>query len=213
MYVLVENGNIVKTASNYKVFFPNISFPRSVSVPFLQQTYSVYSVVEGERKDERFYWVTPAQPAIQLVDGVPTRLYVNTPKDLNQLKEQWTTQAKEDANKALAPTDWMVIRKAERDVAIPEDVVAARTAIIEACAAKEAAIAAATTVDELKDALFPVVEAEPVPEPVQEFVQEVVPEPTPEPVPEPVQEEITIGTATSGNADGEESVIISGNSD
>jgi len=212
MYALIENNQIVKTSGNARVFFPNVSFPASGPTSQFLADNGVKYVVDGERKDERFYWVTPAQPAIQLVNGVPTRLYVNTAKDLDQLKEQWTTQAKEDANKALAPTDWMVIRKAERDVAIPKDVVAARTAIIEACAAKEAAIAAATTVDELKDALFPVVEAEPVPEPVQEPVQEVVPEPTPETVPEVVQEEIPIGTATSGNVDGNADIVI-GNAD
>jgi hypothetical protein len=42
-----------------------------------------------------------------------------------------------------------VIRKAERDVAIPAEVVAERQAIIDACTAKEAAITAATTIDEL----------------------------------------------------------------
>ena len=155
MYALIENNQIVKTSGNARVFFPNVSFPTSgPSAQFLADN-GVKTVAHGFRQDERFYWVTPAQPNIQLVDGVPTRLYVNTPKDLNQLKEQWTAQAKENANKALAPTDWMVIRKAERNVAIPEDVVAARAAIVQACADKEIAIAAATTVDELKEVLFP----------------------------------------------------------
>jgi len=172
MYALIENNQIVKTSANARVFFPNTSFPTSGPTAQFLADNGVKTVVDGERKDERFYWVTPANPAIQLVNGVPTRLYVNTAKALDDvtetpegqeeevtttgLKTQWLAQVKENANKELAATDWYVIRKAERDVAIPEDVVAARAAIISACAAKEAAITAATTVDELKEVLFPV---------------------------------------------------------
>lgn len=155
MYALIENNQIVKTSGNARVFFPNVSFPASGPTAQFLTDNGVKTVVDGERKDERFYWVTPAQPAIQLVDGVPTWLYVNTAKDLDQLKEQWTSQVKDAANKELAATDWYVVRKAERDVAIPEEVVNARAAIVQVCADKETAIAAATTVDELKEAVFP----------------------------------------------------------
>jgi hypothetical protein len=47
----------------------------------------------------------------------------------------------------------MVIRKAERNVNIPADVVAERAKIIADCTAKEAAITAATSIDELITAL------------------------------------------------------------
>jgi hypothetical protein len=50
----------------------------------------------------------------------------------------------------------MVIRKAERGVEIPADVVAARAAIIADCTAKEAAITAATTMDEFLAVVAPV---------------------------------------------------------
>jgi hypothetical protein len=69
------------------------------------------------------------------------------------LKSQFIAQAKDSANKALAATDWYVIRKAERDVAIPAEVVAERQAIIDACTAKEAAITAATTIEGLMTAV------------------------------------------------------------
>jgi hypothetical protein len=173
MYALIENNQIVKTSGNARVFFPNVSFPASGPTAQFLTDNGVKTVVDGERKDERFYWVTPAQPAIQLVNGVPTRLYVNTPKALEDvtevpegqeeevttagLKTQWLAQVKENANKELAPTDWYVIRKAERGVAIPQEIIDARAAIISACAAKEAAITAVTTLDELKEVLFPVV--------------------------------------------------------
>ena len=65
------------------------------------------------------------------------------------MKHQWIAQFKQAANSMLAQTDWMVIRKAERDVAIPSEVVAERAKIIADCTAKEAAITAATTVEAL----------------------------------------------------------------
>lgn len=160
MYALIQNNEIVKLAANVKTLFPTTSFPAYGPTPQFLAANNVQVVVDGERKDERFYWVTPANPAIQLVDGVPTRLYVNTAKDLDQLKEQWTAQVKDTANKELAPTDWYVVRKAERNVAIPDDVVAARAAIVQNCSDKEAAIAAATTIDELKDAVFAIPEVQ-----------------------------------------------------
>jgi hypothetical protein len=69
------------------------------------------------------------------------------------LKSQWIAQTKAAANSQLAQTDWMVIRKAERNVDIPADVAAARAKIISDCAAKEAAIAACTTVEQLMAAV------------------------------------------------------------
>jgi hypothetical protein len=65
------------------------------------------------------------------------------------LKSQWIAQTKQAANSELAQTDWMVIRKAERNVEIPGDVMADRAAVLALCAEKEAAIAACTTVEQL----------------------------------------------------------------
>jgi hypothetical protein len=47
----------------------------------------------------------------------------------------------------LAATDWMVIRKAERDVSIPADVVAKRAAILAEADRLEAAITAANDIN------------------------------------------------------------------
>ena len=65
------------------------------------------------------------------------------------LKSQWIAQTKAAANSELAQTDWMVIRKAERNVEIPGGVMADRAAVLALCAEKEAAIAACTTVEQL----------------------------------------------------------------
>ena len=83
------------------------------------------------------------------VDGKPAM--VNTAERLvtRGMKHQWIAQFKQAANSMLAQTDWMVIRKAERDVAIPADVVAKRAAVVAECARLEAAITAASDVPAL----------------------------------------------------------------
>ncbi len=62
--------------------------------------------VVGHKEDDRFYWVSST-----LSDGIQT--WVNTPKELPALKEQWTAQVNQTAYSLLFPSDWMVIRAAE----------------------------------------------------------------------------------------------------
>lgn len=161
MYALIEN-NAVTQVGELSILFPNTSNPTHAFA--IEQ--GALEVVEGEQKDQRFYWVT--FDSYQVGNGVVTRTYVNTPKALEDvtetpeggepittkgLKSQWIAQGKVAANSLLAATDWMVIRKAERNVDIPADVVAERAKIIADCTTKEAAITAATSIDELIAAL------------------------------------------------------------
>jgi len=165
MFALISNGQVTQVGE-LSILFPNTSNPTHAFA--IEQ--GALEVVEGEQKDQRFYWV--AFDSYQVGNGVVTRTYVNTPKALEDvtetpegqtepvttkgLKSQWIAQIKASANSQLASTDWMVIRKAERDVAIPADVVAERAAIIADCTAKEAAITAATTMDEFLAVVAPV---------------------------------------------------------
>ena len=72
-------------------------------------------------------------------------------KLVNQgLKTVMTAQVKNTANKLLASTDWIVIRKYERDVAIPSGTATYRAAVITECARLEGAISSASDVDALK---------------------------------------------------------------
>ena len=66
------------------------------------------------------------------------------------LKYNFKNQIKSQSNSALAGTDWMIIRKAERSVAIPSATVTYRAAVITECARLEAAIAGAADVDALQ---------------------------------------------------------------
>jgi hypothetical protein len=165
MYALIQN-NAVTQVGELPILFPNTSNPTHAFA--IEQ--GALEVVEGEQKDQRFYWV--AFDSYQVANGVVTRTYINTPKALEDvtetpegatepvvtkgLKSQWIAQNKATANSQLASTDWMVIRKAERDVAIPAEVVTERAKIIADCTAKEAAITAATTMEELIAVVAPV---------------------------------------------------------
>lgn len=91
----------------------------------------ITEVPDPERYDDRFYWG------------------VDNPKDLDGLKKQWTAQIKDTANKLLAQTDWMVIRKVERDIAIPAETVTYRAAVITECTRLVAAIAGTVDVEAL----------------------------------------------------------------
>ena len=65
------------------------------------------------------------------------------------LKSQWIAQTKAAANSALAQTDWMVIRKAERNIDVPATVAAKRAAIVAECDRLEVAIAGCADVEAL----------------------------------------------------------------
>ena len=164
MYALIENNAVTKVGE-LATLFPDTSNPNHAFA--IEQ--GALEVVEGEQKDQRFFWVTFSH--YEVANGVVTRTYTNTPKALEDvtetpeggepvttkgLKSQWIAQNKANANSQLASTDWMVIRKAERDVAIPSDVVTARAAIIADCTAKEAAITACSTIEDLINVIAPV---------------------------------------------------------
>jgi hypothetical protein len=66
------------------------------------------------------------------------------------LKSTWIAQCKTTANTLLAPTDWQVIAKAERDRAIDSGVATYRAAVISACTTIEAAITGAANMAAFK---------------------------------------------------------------
>jgi len=166
MFALLDENNAVTKVGELATLFPDTSNPNHAFA--IEQ--GALEVVEGEQKDQRFYWVT--FDSYQVNGSVVTRTYTNTPKALEDvtetpegqtepvttkgLKSQWIAQNKATANSQLASTDWMVIRKAERDVAIPSDVATERAKIIADCTAKEAAITAATTMEEFLAVVAPV---------------------------------------------------------
>ena len=156
MYAIVKDGAITQTATTVQKLFPNTSFPSGPNTDFLTEN-NVKDVVNGEQKNRTYYFVSPGN--LELVDGVPTQKYTNTAKVLNDVTEDGVTtpglktnminKVKINAGQLLAKTDWMVIRKYERDVAIPSATATYRAAVITECTRLESAIAGAGDVDAL----------------------------------------------------------------
>jgi hypothetical protein len=149
-----------------------IQYPNNwlrLASPAERAAIGITEVADPVRADDRFYWNGDISNPKALEDreesdqdGNP--LYVKVLGEVNGepamvdtterlvtkgLKSNMIAQVKHTAGTLLAQTDWMVIRKAERDVAIPAGVVAKRAAIVAEAARLEAAIAAVTSVQAL----------------------------------------------------------------
>ena len=146
MLAIVKSGAIESTGT-LRQLFPNTSFPGGVAPNDFKTAEGIEEVVEGEQKDVVYYDVSIG--SIALVDGKPTQQYTNTARNLATLKSERTTRVKEQANEQLSKTDWMVIRKAERDVAIPDATATYRSAVVTECARLETAIDGAADVEAL----------------------------------------------------------------
>ena len=139
--------------------YPNLRNPE------IRAKLGVVEVADPERYDERFFWGVGNPKLLndrEEVDenGNPMFVKVYDPEtesmvDSNErlvtkgLKSQWIAQIKDTAGKLLAQTDWMVIRKAERGIDIPESTQAYRAAVIAEADRLETAIAACETVEQL----------------------------------------------------------------
>lgn len=111
----------------------------------------ITEVADPESYDDRFYWGVNSPKLLndrEESDEQGNPLYVKVLGEVNGepamvdtserlvtkgLKSQWSAQIKDTTNKLLAATDWMVIRKVERDVAIPVDVMDYRAAVLGEC--------------------------------------------------------------------------------
>ena len=93
--------------------------------------------------DDIFYWGVDNPKQLEDVTVTPE---VGEPYVQKGMKSQWTATVKDTANKLLAQTDWMVIRKAERDVAIPTATATYRAAVLTECTRLVTAIASASDV-------------------------------------------------------------------
>ena len=135
--------------------------------PALREQLGVTEVTDPEQYDQRFYWGVGNPKLLNdreesdeqgnpmyvkvlgEVDGEPAMVDSAERLVTKGLKSQWIAQVKDTAGSMLAQTDWMVVRKAERNVAIPADVVTKRAAIVAECDRLETAIAACATVEAL----------------------------------------------------------------
>jgi len=135
--------------------------------------------VDAVRYDDRFYWdgnisnpkaLNDREESDQ--DGNPMYVQVLDKTDPQNpvmvdsterlitkgLKSNFISQIKYTAGTILAQTDWMVIRKAERNVDIPSAVATYRASVVTKATELETAISAVTTVEQLIaiDLSFPI---------------------------------------------------------
>jgi hypothetical protein len=119
--------------------------------------------------DTRFYWDTNLPKALEdklevKEDGTPlykqvydkvTESMVDTTEQVvtKGLKSNFIAQVKQTAGSLLGNTDWYVVRKAERNVDIPADVVTKRAAIVTEADRLETAITNAANVEALIEVL------------------------------------------------------------
>ena len=96
--------------------------------------------------DDRFYWGVdnPKQLNDETVTPESGEPYLQ-----KGLKSQWTATVKDTANKLLSTTDWMIIRKAERNVDVPTETTTYRQAVIAECSRLVMAIGASEDVPAL----------------------------------------------------------------
>jgi len=119
--------------------------------------------------DTRFYWDTDLPKALEdklevKEDGTPlykqvydkaTESMVDTTEQVvtKGLKSNFIAQTKDTAGKLLAQTDWYVVRKAERNVDIPANIVTKRATVVTEADRLETAISNVTTVEALIEVL------------------------------------------------------------
>ena len=137
-----------------------------------KEAIGITEVAQETRPDDRFYWVQDnndgtftsnpkllndreevdenGDPMYVKVYDVATESMIDSTERLvtKGLKSQWVAQVKDTTNKLLAATDWMVIRKAERDIAIPAETVTYRADVLTEYNRLKTAMNSASTMEE-----------------------------------------------------------------
>jgi len=158
------NGNPISIDS--EVTINGVRYPH-LRDPALREQLGIVEVSDPEQYDQRFYWAAGLPKLLDdreesdeegnplyvkvlgVVNGEPAMVDSAERLVTKGLKSQWTAQVKDTAGKMLAQTDWMVVRKAERNIDVPAAVAAKRAAIVAECDRLEAAITGCADVEAL----------------------------------------------------------------
>jgi len=158
------NGNPISIDSEQVI--GGIRYPH-LRDPALREQLGIVEVADPEQYDQRFYWGVGNPKLLNdreevdqdgnpmyvkvlgVVNGEPAMVDSTERLVTKGLKSQWTEQVKQTAGSLLAQTDWMVVRKAERNIDVPAAVAAKRAAIVAECDRLEAAITGCADVEAL----------------------------------------------------------------
>jgi len=126
-----------------------------------KQDLGIYDVAFAARPDDRFYSVVENAPEFDSVEKIVKITFTSTAKDLEDgepdaqgkkalgLKSQYINQFKQTANSILSQSDWMLVRKIERNIDIPAETATSRADVVAEANRLETAISAVDTVEEL----------------------------------------------------------------
>ena len=103
-----------------------------------KQAIGISEVADNTQSwDQRFYWG------------------IDNPKDLDQLKGNYTAEQNYTAGTLLAPSDWRVVKASEvADYSVPSEWLDYRAEVRSVCNTRQAEIDEVTTVEALKELLF-----------------------------------------------------------
>jgi len=101
-----------------------------------KKAIGISEVSDPATYDERFYW------------------NATTPKNLNELKTQWSDTQNEIAASLLAPSDWVIIKAKETGGHIPTAWKTYRASVRTSCNTRQTEIGNAADVPALKELLF-----------------------------------------------------------
>jgi hypothetical protein len=158
------NGNPISIDSEQII--GGVRYPH-LREPALREQLGVTEVADAPAYDQRFYWGVSNPKLLNdreevdqdgnpmyvkvlgVVNGKPAMVDSTERLITKGLKSQWTAQVKQIAGSMLAQTDWMVVRKVERNIDVPAAVAAKRAAVVAECDRLEAAIAGCADVEAL----------------------------------------------------------------
>lgn len=161
MFALVKNDNSIKLFAPYTLwedktgtqYGPEVLISLNATQ---KQDLGIYDVAYAPRPDDRFFSVTEEAPSFDQTLKIVNITFTSTARELEDdgeskgLKSEWIKQVKHSANSFLSSTDWMLVRKIERNVAIPAATVTYRAAVITEATRLEAAITAATDIESFR---------------------------------------------------------------
>lgn len=149
MFYRQESNQYINEGQSFTV--NGVTYPSNwlnQSTPAQKQALGLVEVVvTNSPASPEFYWVS------ETLSGA-TKTYVNTPKDLAQVKENSLEKISTQAYSILLPTDWVEARNI-RDPLYKADVMTWRNSIRTTASTQSSLVSACTTVDAIA-ALFPI---------------------------------------------------------
>lgn len=190
MFALVKNETVTNPLTQetsevevIKLFPPYTLFTDKDGVQYSAETltqwsfqekldHGIYSVAYDSRPNERYYSIVENAPVLDTEQNIVKVTFTATAKPLEDsseeegisfgLKTTLINEFKDNANKLLAASDWMLVRKIERNIDVPSATATYRAAVVAESNRLETVITAATTVEEViaavESANFPIAE-------------------------------------------------------